>query len=193
MPFPRPLAALLSVFAFALAAVGCGGSSMTSSNTSSSPSKVAVSDGAGSAGTSAMSISTTSNPELGTIVVDPQGLTLYDFEKDKGTESTCYGACAKIWPPLTTSGAPQAGEGAMSSKLGTSKRNDGTTQVTYAGHPLYTYAADKSPGETNGNGISAFGGSWHALNTAGSAVTSSANKPAPTTTTESSGGGGYGY
>lgn len=210
MSFPRLPAAALSLTALALIVAGCGGSSMTSSSSSSSsqPSKAPVSSSASSSATAA-TVSATSSPELGMIVVDSSGLTLYNFQKDKGTESACYGACAKIWPPLTTSGAPQAGEGAMSSKLGTSKRTDGTTQVTYAGHPLYTYSADMSPGEVNGNGITSFGGTWHALDpsgapAAGSATTeggsteSGSTTPAPApssggSTEGTSSGGGYGY
>ena len=90
-------------------------------------------------------------------------LTLYDFHKDKGTKSACYGSCAKIWPPLTSAGTPVAAAGAQASLLGSSPRSDGTTQVTYGGHPLYTYVGDSKPGETSGNGLTEFGGSWHAL------------------------------
>ena len=81
--------------------------------------------------------------------------------------------------------------------LGTTKRKDGTTQVTYAGHPLYTFVEDAKPGEANGNGVSAFGAEWNALDGSGSAVAASAGGESETTTapTESSesSGGGYGY
>jgi predicted lipoprotein with Yx(FWY)xxD motif len=106
-------------------------------------------------------------PEVGPIVVDAKGFAVYDFHKDKGTTSSCYGACAKVWPPVLTTGDPQVGEGATASLLGTSKRKDGTTQVTYAGHPLYTYSADKKPGEANGNDIDSFGAEWYALQGSG--------------------------
>lgn len=106
-------------------------------------------------------------PQAGPVLVDAEGFTVYDFHKDKGTTSSCYGSCAKVWPPVLTEGAPTAGEGAMSSKLGTTKRSDGTVQATYAGHPLYTYAADKKPGEANGNDFSSFGAQWHALHANG--------------------------
>jgi predicted lipoprotein with Yx(FWY)xxD motif len=108
-------------------------------------------------------VSLASVPKLGLILVDSRGMTLYDFHKDKGTKSTCYGECAAVWPPLLTSGAPQPSNGAAVSKLGTTKRSDGTLQVTYAGHPLYSYVADKKPGEANGNDFSSFGGQWYAL------------------------------
>ena len=101
--------------------------------------------------------------DLGTIIVDSEGLTLYDFHKDKGGASSCYGACAGAWPPLLTEGQPKAEAGAMASQLGTTKRKDGTVQVTYAGWPLYTYAGDKGPGEANGNDFSQFGAQWYAL------------------------------
>jgi predicted lipoprotein with Yx(FWY)xxD motif len=108
-----------------------------------------------------------SAPKVGPVLVDAKGFTVYDFHKDKGTTSSCYGGCAGVWPPVLTEGAPTAGEGASASKLGTTKRKDGTTQVTYAGHPLYTYVADKKPGEANGNDFSSFGAQWYALKGSG--------------------------
>ena len=102
-------------------------------------------------------VSAASTPKLGRVIVDSKGFTLYDFHKDKGTTSSCYGGCAQVWPPLLSEGKPQAGEGAVASKLGTTKRKDGTAQVTYAGHPLYTYVTDTKPGDTTGNGFSSFG------------------------------------
>jgi predicted lipoprotein with Yx(FWY)xxD motif len=101
--------------------------------------------------------------DLGTIIVSSAGLTLYDFHKDKGSKSSCYGACASAWPPLLTEGEPKAEAGAMANQLGTTKRNDGTLQVTYNGWPLYTYAGDQAPGEANGNDIDQFGAEWYAL------------------------------
>ncbi len=108
-------------------------------------------------------VSVADNSKLGKVLVDSQGRTLYDFQKDKGGKSACYGACAKIWPPLAATGTPQGTDGAKTSKLSTSRRSDGTAQATYAGHPLYSYAGDTKPGDTSGNGITEFGGSWHAL------------------------------
>jgi predicted lipoprotein with Yx(FWY)xxD motif len=119
--------------------------------------------GGGSAAAGGGVVAVAKNPELGVILVNSKGFTLYDFHKDKGTKSACYGACAKGWPPLTTSGAPQAMSGAEASKLGTTERSDGTMQVTYAGHPLYTFVEDTKPGEAKGNDVSAFGAEWYAL------------------------------
>ena len=99
-------------------------------------------------------VSVAAVPGLGRVLVDSRGLTLYDFHGHKGTESSCYGGCAKVWPPLLSEGEPHASNGAIPGKLGTTERKDGTTQVTYAGHPLYTYAEDKGPGDANGNGTS---------------------------------------
>jgi predicted lipoprotein with Yx(FWY)xxD motif len=106
--------------------------------------------------------------KVGKIVVDGRARTLYLFEKDKHGKSACSGACAKAWPPLLTKGKPKAGTGAQASKLGTSKRSDGTTQVTYGGHPVYTFIADKSkPGSAKGQGSKAFGAEWYTLTPSG--------------------------
>lgn len=200
MSFPRKPAAVLSLIAFAFIIAGCGGSSTTSSSYSSQPSKMPASNTGGSSGNAGATITAASNPELGMVLVDSEGFTVYNFDKDKGTMSSCYGACAEFWPPLTTEGAPASGEGALSSKLGTTKRKDGTVQVTYAGQPLYTFAEDSQPGETNGNGVSAFGAEWHALDQNGSTVAASSTAEnesgtaAPAeSSSESSSGGGYGY
>jgi predicted lipoprotein with Yx(FWY)xxD motif len=108
-------------------------------------------------------VSTGKAGDLGQVIVDSEGMTLYDFHKDKGTTSSCYGSCEKYWPPMTTSGEAKAKGGAQASMLGTSERKDGTMQVTYNGHPLYTFVEDKKPGEANGNDFKAFGAQWYAL------------------------------
>jgi predicted lipoprotein with Yx(FWY)xxD motif len=123
--------------------------------------------------------------DLGMILVDSQGRTLYLFQKDSGTTSACTGACASAWPPLRVSGQPTVGTGANASLVGTTTRSDGNTQVTYNGHPLYLYVGDKNPGDTNGQGLTAFGGGWFALSTTGNQVS---RLPA-----NSGGGGGGGY
>ena len=123
-------------------------------------------------------------------LVDSQGRTLYLFEADSGTKSACSGACATAWPPLRDSGKPTAGTGLNASLLGTAPRSDGNTQVKYNGNTLYTFVMDQKPGDANGQGSTAFGGSWFTLNTAGNQVTAAAQ---PTTTTSGSGGGSGGY
>jgi len=107
---------------------------------------------------------------LGRILVDSKGVTLYDFAKDKGAASTCYGACAALWPPLTTKGKPVAGHGVRASLLGTTKRKDGKLEVTYNGHPLYYFVTDKKPGQTTGQGLNQFGAPWWVLSAAGKEI-----------------------
>jgi predicted lipoprotein with Yx(FWY)xxD motif len=81
--------------------------------------------------------------EYGKALFGPSGKVVYVFGADRGSTSRCYGVCATAWPPLLTGGAPLAGAGVEAKLLGTTKRKNGTLQVTYDGHPLYYYAADK--------------------------------------------------
>jgi predicted lipoprotein with Yx(FWY)xxD motif len=109
--------------------------------------------------------------KLGKIVVDGKSHTLYLFEKDKNGKSKCSGACATNWPPLLTKGKPKASGSVSASKLGTTKRSDGTTQVTYGGHPMYTFVVDKNkPGSTKGQGVDAFGAEWYVVGTNGKKI-----------------------
>ena len=110
------------------------------------------------------------NSPLGRILVDSKGITLYDFPPDKGTTSVCYGACAALWPPLTTHGKPIAGPGVRASLLGTTKRSDGKFEVTYGGHPLYYFVSDRKPGQTTGQGVNQFGGPWWVISPAGKEI-----------------------
>jgi predicted lipoprotein with Yx(FWY)xxD motif len=104
---------------------------------------------------------------LGRILVDGAGRTLYLFEKDKPGKSLCSGACAGYWPPLLTTRKPAAKSGAKASLLGVTRRGDGTTQVTYAGHPLYRFVQDTKPGQTNGQNLRLSGAEWYVLSPAG--------------------------
>ena len=108
--------------------------------------------------------------KVGRILVDSKGITLYDFVKDKGGVSSCYGACAALWPPLTTKGKPHAGPGVRASLLGTTKRKDGKLEVTYNGHPLYYFVTDRKPGQTTGQGVNQFGAPWWVLSPAGKEI-----------------------
>jgi predicted lipoprotein with Yx(FWY)xxD motif len=187
MPRSRVTIALLSLVVFALVVAGCGGGSSSTSTTSNAGESSPASGGG--------TVSTAEVGGLGTVLVDSEGMTVYEFAKDQGTTSSCYGACEQGWPPVIAEGKPSAGEGAMSSQLGTTKRKDGTMQVTYAGHPLYTFAGDSAPGEANGNESTAFGGKWSVMDEAGEAVAGTATgeaEEAPEETSESS-SGGYGY
>jgi predicted lipoprotein with Yx(FWY)xxD motif len=178
--------ALAALAALVLAACG-GGGSTTTSNANTSPeveesSSENASSGGGAYGKPATSeeeapaaesgssgeatpVSVGTASGVGKVLVDSKGMTLYYFQKDqKGSgKSKCEEACAAAWPPLTTGGEPEAMSGVSSSMLGTIERSDGTTQVTYAGWPLYTFVEDKKPGEDNGTDSKAFGASWYPL------------------------------
>jgi predicted lipoprotein with Yx(FWY)xxD motif len=126
---------------------------------------------AASSPTKPATVKTRTAGDLGKIIVDGKSRTLYLFEKDKNGKSKCSGACATNWPPLLTKGKPKASGGVKASKLGTTKRSDGTTQVTYGGHPLYTFVADKNkPGSTKGEGLDAFGAEWYVVGTNGKKI-----------------------
>lgn len=149
-----------------LAIAGCGGGGgSTTATESPKPESVAKTTAAPKPepkGEVAV-VKVMNTPDLGKVIVDSKGMTLYDFHKDKGTTSACYGECAAAWPPLLTSGTPKAASGAQQALLGTTKRKDGTVQVTYKGHPVYGFVEDKKPGETNGNDFKGFGAQWYAL------------------------------
>jgi predicted lipoprotein with Yx(FWY)xxD motif len=115
------------------------------------------------------------NSGLGQILVDSQGRTLHLFQADTGTTSACFGACATAWPPLRATGQPTVGGGANASLVGTTTRSDGNPQVTYNGHPLYTFIQGKKPGDTTGQGLTAFGGGWFVLSPAGNQIAGSAS------------------
>jgi len=108
--------------------------------------------------------------KLGRYIVNGKGLTLYLFEKDRNGKSACYGTCAKVWSPLVTSGKPAAGAGVAASKIGTTKRKDGSLQATYAGHPLYRYDDDHKAGQTEGEGSKAFGAEWYVVAPSGKKI-----------------------
>ena len=116
------------------------------------------------AGTSLVNVGETS---LGDVLVSADGMTLYMFAQDTGGTSACTEGCAEAWPPLLADGAPSGGDGVDASLLGTIERADGAMQVTYDGHPLYSYAADKEPGDTVGQGV---GDVWFAVTPSGEAA-----------------------
>jgi predicted lipoprotein with Yx(FWY)xxD motif len=110
-----------------------------------------------------------SSSDYGQILFDGENQAIYLFEKESRPTSECYGECATAWPPVVTKGEPQVGKGADASLLGTTKRNDGTTQVTYNGHPLYYYEED-GPGEVLCQNVNEFGGLWLVVDAKGEAV-----------------------
>jgi predicted lipoprotein with Yx(FWY)xxD motif len=129
----------------------------------------------------------------GTFLTNAAGFTLYTFQADKGTTSTCYDACAQFWPPVLGTAHLAAGQN-ISGHFGTTTRKDGKTQVTYDGHPLYTYAGDTQPGQTSGNGINQSGGIWNVVTTSASGGAGAGAGSSPSSAPSSgSGGGGYGY
>lgn len=108
---------------------------------------------------------------LGQILVDGSGRTLYLFVADKGTQSACNSsACVQYWPPVLTNGTPKAGAGVNPALLGTTVRQDGTTEVTYAGHPLYYFISDKKVGDVSGQAVNGFGGPWYVVSPSGMQV-----------------------
>jgi predicted lipoprotein with Yx(FWY)xxD motif len=131
----------------ALAAIGCGGGS----------------------GSATVGIASSG---LGEILVDSEGHTLYLFKKDSDAESACAGTCANAWPPLRANGEPTLDGAANPSLVATIRRPDGAPQVTYNGHPLYRYQGDQRPGNTAGQGSTAYGAAWYALSPAGNQVSS---------------------
>jgi predicted lipoprotein with Yx(FWY)xxD motif len=116
----------------------------------------------------------------GKILADGQGRALYLFTADKSSTSTCTGACAAAWPPVTASAMPMAGGGVSQSMLGTTKRADGTEQLTYNGHPLYYFSGDQAAGDTNGQGLNS---KWYVVGADGNAIMAKAQAS----------GGKYGY
>jgi predicted lipoprotein with Yx(FWY)xxD motif len=184
---PRSLLSALMVGVGVLALSGCGSSSSTTSSSASTPSTSGSSAsspgyGAGAAaGTAAESpsaggsavISTRKVSGLGTVLVNAQGRTLYMFAADKHEKVTCVKGCAGLWPPakLAAGQKPLASGGAKSSLLGTDPDPEGGEVITYAGWPLYTYAADSEAGSADGQGVSADGGLWYVLSPSGSKIT----------------------
>ena len=155
----KRLASLCALAGAAVALAACGSSSSSDNSTSAS---------GGGGGTT---ISSVPNKELGkAVLTDSSGRTLYLFEKDEADESYCSGACAKVWPAVVTNGGAKAAGGLDPSKLSTLKRDDGTTQVVYAGHPLYTYEDDHKPGQVEGEGSKEFGAEWYAVEPSGEAA-----------------------
>jgi predicted lipoprotein with Yx(FWY)xxD motif len=151
-----PAVGLLGLIALA----GCGSSSST---TASESTAAATTSTSASSGGGAGTVDVADNPKLGQVLVDSQGHTVYMFEKDESDESYCNGSCAKVWPPVTTKGQPPAGSGVSASKLTTLKRDDGSTQVVFDGHPLYTYVKDEDTEDAYGNGLDQFGAEWYGL------------------------------
>lgn len=193
---------LLVVAGVVLAA--CSSSSSTSSLPQSRASSTPASSSAPTTPpSSSATVKSATSAKLGTYLVDSAGYALYMLSSDPANTSTCTsGACTAVWPPLTTSGTPTAGGGVSNAELGTITRSGGGTQVTYNHHPLYTFTHDTAPGQTNGEGIKAFGGTWTLVNLAGlpiapvasgSGTSKTSSAGASSSSTSSGSSGGYTY
>jgi predicted lipoprotein with Yx(FWY)xxD motif len=168
--------------ALALAVSACGSSSSSSAASGSTPaaagSSPVASASASSSGGTTLTAKTIGSQQ---VLTNSAGFTLYWFAPDTSTTSKCTGSCATYWPPVK---GPATAMSGVTGKLGTITRSDGTTQATYDGHPLYTYAADSAPGQAKGNGLNASGGVWHEMTVSGATPAASASAKAST-------GGGY--
>jgi predicted lipoprotein with Yx(FWY)xxD motif len=152
LPFAA-VAILATACSSASSASAAGGTTTTAPTTTTTASAAPGSTASGST-----LVLKTAKGSAGIWLTDSAGRTLYLYTRDKGTTSECYGACAKAWPPLTTTGSVTiSGKYTVQRDLGVTTRADGTKQVTYGGHPLYYFKGDTAPGQTNGQGA---GGVW---------------------------------
>jgi predicted lipoprotein with Yx(FWY)xxD motif len=180
----------LAALALTVSACGSSGSSSTATST---PAAAGSSSAAASAPASSAAAggSTVSQTTVGgtQVLTDSKGDVLYWFVPDTTTESKCSGSCLTFWPAVA--GPVTAGSG-VTGTLGTITRSDGSKQATYDGHPLYTFAGDKSPGQNKGNDVNASGGLWWEMTVNGSTPAPVAKATASAKATKAS-GGGYGY
>ena len=172
-------AAGLAAAALVLSACASSGSSsaVSGSTAAAAGSSAASSAPASSSGGTTLAAKTIGGQQ---VLTNAAGFTLYWFVPDTSTTSKCTGSCATYWPPVK---GPATAMSGVTGTLGTITRSDGTTQATYDGHPLYTYAADTAPGQAKGNGLNLSGGVWHEVTTSGSAPAGGSSS--------GSGGGSY--
>ncbi|MCA1983226.1 COG4315 family predicted lipoprotein [Nocardioides nematodiphilus] len=180
----RPASRRLALPAVAMAAVAVLAACGSTSNNATAGGGGATASGSSGDG-EAETIGTASGG-YGTYLTADDGRAVYLWMADKGSTSSCSGACATVWPPVLTDGAPKATQSAVAADLGTTTRSDGKTQVTYQGHPLYYFASDTKAGQTSGQGSDGFGAKWWLLTPAGAAITSDAGGSSPA-------GGSNGY
>jgi predicted lipoprotein with Yx(FWY)xxD motif len=162
--------ALTPVVVAALALSACGGDDDDSSGAEGTTTTTAASDSTTSSSADAGAtefVVAVGQTDLGDVLVDADGKTLYVFDADSNGKSSCNAGCDETWPPLVATGDVSVSDDLDSSLFATIQRDDGKTQVTVDGKPLYTYAADANAGDTNGDGV---GGVWHAVATDGSAL-----------------------
>ena len=202
MSAPAKLAATVGgAVGVAVLAAACASGSSSSTGAAAPASSAASAPSSAASGSAAVIKTASSSGD--TFLTDGSGRAVYLWAKDTGDASTCSGACAGAWPPVTTTGAPTASGSAKASDLGTITRSDGTKQVTYDGHPLYYYAGDSGAGMASGQGSDNFGAKWWLVAPSGSDVTAavssftvasaagSATAPAAPAPASSSAGGGW--
>jgi predicted lipoprotein with Yx(FWY)xxD motif len=193
------VAGIAATAACALVLAACGSASSSSSNTSSATAAPAAAGSTSSTSTTASTAAATTGVTISTAkahgqtyLTGPSGRAIYLWVADTGDKSNCSGACAQAWPPVTTKGKAVAGSGVNAADLGTTTRSDGTEEVTYKGHPLYYFVADKTAGSTSGEGSDSFGAKWWLVSPAGAAITtgsSSETSGSSGSSTSSSSGG----
>lgn len=176
------LRALASLAAAGLLAAGCGSAAAqhspsqrtaavsTAPHVARSPAANATTATAAAARGASSATVKVMKTEYGNVLVDRRGRALYLFTRDRSPRSRCDAECAVRWPPFLTAGIPAAGSGAQAKLLGTTRRRDGSTQVTYDGHPLYYYIGDHQPGQVLCQAVEEFGGRWYVVTRRGSAV-----------------------
>jgi predicted lipoprotein with Yx(FWY)xxD motif len=194
------IAGLLALAISAIVVAGCGSASSTSTSTAAAAQPAATSSTATSSSSESggESIGMTKG-NGGVYLTGDNGRAVYLWVADTGDKSSCSGACAKAWPPVETKGTPKAEQGVNAGDLGTIMRADGSEQVTYKSHPLYYFVADKSTGETKGQGSDSFGAKWWLVAPSGTAITTGSTSAASgggygssSTSSTSGGGGGWG-
>lgn len=169
--------AVTAVAAILLA--GCGGSKPSSTSESkeggyaTSTTRTASAKSTAAAGPVVISAKQNGVLKSEILAAGAKKLTVYMFASDHGSVSTCYGACATAWPPVVTTGTPQAQGGAIAAKIGTITRSEGAKQVTYAGRPLYYYTPDGSEAAISGQGVNSFGALWWVMSPSGEVITKS--------------------
>jgi predicted lipoprotein with Yx(FWY)xxD motif len=180
----RKIWGVAGLAALALTVSACASSSSsspTAASTPAAPASAPASSASAASGGTTLTVKTIGGQQ---VLTNPAGLTLYWFVPDTSTMSKCTGSCATYWPPVK--GPATAGSG-VTGTLSTITRSDGSTQATYDGHPLYTYAAD-TPGTAKGEGLNLSGGVWYEMLASGATPAAGA-----AATTKASTGGGYGY
>jgi predicted lipoprotein with Yx(FWY)xxD motif len=194
-PTRKTLLPALPILAIPLTLAACGGSSNSYSSTSSNAAATASTAASGSGGAGAAGVKTASNATLGsTVLVSPQGKTLYHLSGEGNGKFLCTSAaCVAAWPPVSASAISTGVSG-----LAAVRRPDGSAQLAYNGEPLYTFSGDKAAGEANGQGIKADGGTWSAVvagasGAGGTSAAQTSSSSGETSGSGGSGGGGSGY